>query len=103
MSTSGSDQPLFAPLEPIRCEVLAFGEGAPFGDEVDGQALGVISMYQILANLTVLLEVSLDISLVYGINLSFDSHRSFGQRWGNRTQIITFVQAEPDGVLYLLR
>src|SRR4051812_33958523 len=103
MPTSGSDQPLFAPPEPIRGEVLVFGEGAPFGDEVDGQALGVVSMYQILANLMVLLEVSLDILPVYGINLPFDAHRSFGQRWGNRTQIITFVQTEPDGGLYLLR
>ena len=60
-------------------------------------------MYQISANLTVLLAASLDIPPIYGVNLPLDSHRSFGQRWGNRTQIITFVQAEPDGVLYLLR
>ena len=95
MPTGGSDQPLFAPPEPIRGEVLVFGEGAPFGDEVDGQALGALSMYQISANSTALLTASLDIPPIYGANLPLDSHRSFGQRWGNRTQTITFVQAGP--------
>ena len=102
--TSGSEQLLFfTPPEPIRGEVLVFGEEAPFGDEVDGQALGVVSMHQILADLPVLFEVSLDISPVYGINLPFDAHGLFGQRWGNRTQVTTSVRTEPDGGLYLLR
>ena len=60
-------------------------------------------MYQILVNLTVPLEVSLNISLVYRINLPFDAHGLFGQRWGNRTQVTTSVRTEPDGGLYLLR
>ena len=70
---------------------------------MDGQALGDVSMRQILADLTVFFEVSLDISSVYGVNLPFDARRSFEQRWGDQTQIITFVQTEPDGGLYLLR
>ena len=60
-------------------------------------------MRQILADLPVFFEASLDISPVYGIKLPFDAHRSFGHRWGNQTQIITFVQTEPVGGLYLPR
>ena len=74
MPIDGSGQLLpFAPPEPMRGEVLVFGEEAPFGDEVDGQALEVILMHQILADSPVFFEASLDFSPVYGISLPFDA------------------------------